>query len=33
MEKLKIEKKQKQNDTITIRMSGETFDKINKNGA
>ena len=32
MEKLKIEKNQKQNDTITrtIRMSGETFDKINE---
>lgn len=30
MQKLKIEKNQKQNDTITrtIRMSGETFDKI-----
>ena len=32
MQKLKIEKNQKQNDTITrtIRMSGETFDKIDK---
>lgn len=31
MEKLKIQKNQKQNDTITrtIRMNGETFDKIN----
>ncbi len=31
MDKLKIEKNQKQNDTITrtIRMSGDTFDKIN----
>lgn len=31
MEKLKIKKNQKQNDTITrtIRMNGETFDKIN----
>lgn len=38
MDKLKIEKNQKQNDTITrtIRMSGDVFDKINnlaeKNG-
>lgn len=32
MDKLKITKNQKQNDTITrtIRMSGDTFDKINK---
>ena len=32
MQKLKIEKNQKQNDTITrtIRMNGETFDKINE---
>lgn len=31
MGKLKIQKNQKQNDTITrtIRMNGETFDKIN----
>lgn len=31
MDKLKIEKIQKQNDTITrtIRMSGETFDRVN----
>lgn len=38
MEKLKITKNQKQNDTITrtIRMSGDIFDKVNnlaeKNG-
>jgi len=38
VDKLKIEKNQKQNDTITrtIRMSGDVFDKINnlaeKNG-
>lgn len=38
MDKLKITKNQKQNDTITrtIRMSGDTFDKVNniaeKNG-
>jgi len=38
MDKLKIEKNQKQNDTITrtIRMSGDVFDKVNnlaeKNG-
>ena len=38
MDKLRIEKNQKQNDTITrtIRMNGKTFDKINnlaeKNG-
>ena len=32
MEKLKIEKPQKSNDTVTrnIRMSGKTFDKINE---
>lgn len=32
MEKLKIEKTQKNNDTITrtIRISGKTFDKINE---
>lgn len=32
MEKLKIEKTQKSNDTITrtIRISGKTFDKINE---
>lgn len=31
MDKLKITKNQKQNDTITrtIRMSGDTFDKVN----
>ena len=32
MEKLKIEKSSKANDTVTrtIRISGKTFDKINK---
>lgn len=32
MEKLKIEKNKKSNDTITrtIRMNGKTFDKINE---
>lgn len=32
MEKLKIDKSQKNNDTITrtIRISGKTFDKINE---
>ena len=32
MKKLKIEKPQKSNDTVTrtIRMSGKTFDKINE---